>query len=56
MWAPLAACREPVESYSRLLDVVYVKRTLHDCPSQMNENVFISNSNLMSDDELIWWH
>ena len=30
-------------------------RTLHDCPSQMNENVLISNSKLTSDSELIWW-
>ena len=30
-------------------------RTLHDCPSQMNENLLISNSKLDSDSELIWW-
>ena len=30
-------------------------RTLHDCPSQMNENLLISNSKLTSDSELIWW-
>ena len=29
--------------------------TLHDCPSQMNENLLISNSKLTSDSELIWW-
>ena len=30
-------------------------RTLHDCPSQMNETLLISNSKLTSDSELIWW-
>ena len=30
-----------------------VIRTLHDCPSQMNENLLISNSKLTSDSELI---
>ena len=30
-------------------------RTLHDCPSQMNENLLISNSKLTSDSELICW-
>ena len=30
-------------------------RTLHDCPSQMNENLLISHSKLTSDSELIWW-
>ena len=30
-------------------------RTLHDCPSQMNKNLLISNSKLTSDSELIWW-
>ena len=29
-------------------------RTLHDCLSQMNENLLISNSKLTSDSELIW--
>ena len=29
-------------------------RTLHDCPSQMNESLLISNSKLTSDSELIW--
>ena len=32
-----------------------VIRTLHGCPSQMNENLLISNSKLTSDSELIWW-
>ena len=32
----------------------FVIRTLHDCPSQMNENLLISNSKLTSDSELIW--
>ena len=32
----------------------YVIRTLHDCLSQMNENLLISNSKLTSDSELIW--
>ena len=32
-----------------------VIRTLHDCPSQMNENLLISNSKFTSDSELIWW-
>ena len=32
-----------------------VIRTLHDCPSQMNENLLISNSKLTSDSELICW-
>ena len=32
----------------------YFIRTLHDCPSQMNENLLISNSKLTSDNELIW--
>ena len=32
-----------------------IMRTLHDCPSQMNENLLISNSKLTSDSELIWW-
>ena len=31
-------------------------RTLHDCLSQMNESLLISNSKLTSDSELIWWH
>ena len=35
--------------------VCIVIRTLHDCPSQMNENLLISNSKLTSDSELIWW-
>ena len=30
-------------------------RTLHDCRSQMNENLLISNSKLTSNSELIWW-
>ena len=34
---------------------ISVIRTLHDCPSQVNENLLISNSKLMSDSELIWW-
>ena len=34
---------------------VIIMRTLHDCPSQMNENLLISNSKLTSDGELIWW-
>ena len=29
-------------------------QTLHDCPSQMSENLLISNSKLTSDSELIW--
>ena len=33
---------------------VIVIRTQHDCPSQMNENLLISNSKLTSDSE-IWW-
>ena len=33
----------------------FVIRTLHDCPSQMNENLLISNGKLTSDSELIWW-
>ena len=33
---------------------IYIIRTLHDCPSQMNENLLISNSKLTSDSELIW--
>ena len=32
-----------------------VIRTLHDCPSQMNETLLISNSKLTSDSELILW-
>ena len=35
--------------------LIFVIRTLHDCPSQMNENLLISNSKLTSDSELIWW-
>ena len=35
--------------------VAFIIRTLHDCPSQMNENLLISNSKLTSDSELIWW-
>ena len=34
---------------------LYTIRTLHDCPSQMNENLLISKSKLTSDSELIWW-
>ena len=34
--------------------ISFVIRTLHDCPSQMNENLLISNSKLTSDSELIW--
>ena len=37
------------------LYMAYVIRTLHDCPSQMNENLLISNSKLTSDSDLIWW-
>ena len=37
------------------LRVTVAIRTLHDCPSQMNENLLISNSKLTSDSELIWW-
>ena len=33
---------------------VNIIRTLHDCPSQMNENLLISNNKLTSDSELIW--
>ena len=33
---------------------LFIIRTLHDCPSQMNENLLISNSKLTSDSELIW--
>ena len=33
----------------------FIILTLHDCPSQMNENLLISNSKLTSDSELIWW-
>ena len=35
--------------------LLYIIRTLHDCPSQMNENLLINNSKLTSDSELIWW-
>ena len=34
---------------------IVVIRTLHDFPSQMNENLLISNSKLTRDSELIWW-
>ena len=34
--------------------IAYIIRTLHDCPSQMNGNLLISNSKLTSDSELIW--
>ena len=37
------------------ISCIYIIRTLHDCPSQMNENLLISNSKLTSDSELIWW-
>ena len=30
------------------------KRTLHGCPSQMNESLMISNNKLTRDSELIW--
>ena len=38
-----------------LSDVFSAIWTLHDCPSQMNENLLISNSKLTSDSELTWW-
>ena len=38
-----------------IMDNIFIIRTLHDCPSQMNENLLISNSKLTSDSELIWW-
>ena len=41
---------------SMFLPLCFVIRTLHDCPSQMNENLLISISKLTSDSELIWWH
>ena len=44
-----------VQSINIVLCFVVVMRTLHDCLSQMNENLLISNSKLTSDSELIWW-
>ena len=38
-----------------LSKTLFVIRTLHDCPSEMKENLLISNSKLTSDSELIWW-
>ena len=42
-----------------IMDIITIPcwdiRTLHDCPSHMNENLLISNSKLTSDSELIWW-
>ena len=35
--------------------IIFVIRTLHDCPSKMNEDLLISNSKLTSDCQLIWW-
>ena len=46
--------KDHVDGKSILLQVMAI-RTLHDCPSQMNENLLISNSKLTSDSELIWW-
>ena len=37
------------------LHTLMVIRTLHDWPSQMNEELLISNNKLTSDSELIWW-
>ena len=34
---------------------IWIIWTLHDCPSQMNENLLIINSKWTSDSELIWW-
>ena len=50
----MRARRKPAKYQNRQLKVTYVIRTLHDCPSQMNENLLISNSKLTSDGELIW--
>ena len=43
-----------VTSIHALTSMVTATRTLHGCPSQMNENLMISNSKLTSDSELIW--
>ena len=51
-WA-LWFCQTPLALLADML--ICVIRTLHDCPSQMNENLLISNSKLTSDSELIWW-
>ena len=50
----LAGCKIPHLDGFVLFGVFFVIRTLHDCPSQMNENLLISNSKLTSDSELIW--
>ena len=52
---PLLTAVNDVNIYIISLIVFFVIRTLHDCPSQMNENLLISNSKLTSDSELIWW-
>ena len=45
--------RRLIATYAEILDLLII-RTLHDCPSQMNENLLISNSKLPSDSESIW--
>ena len=45
----------PFPGFYLLMKLIII-RTLHDCPSQMNEHLLMSNSKLTSDSELIWWH
>ena len=42
-----------VLSFEACIGHLLTIRTLHDCPSQMNENLLISNSKLTSDSEFI---
>ena len=52
-WSPFGRRHFPMDFLVRKL-LQFDIRTLHDCPTQMNENLLISNSKLTSDSELIW--
>ena len=55
---PISWFRDFTRSYEKtsfwILRRGPVIRTLHDCPSQMNENLLTSNNKLTSDSELFW--
>ena len=57
MWLEKCRCEKVVFAaiVSNPCHPHFVIRTLHDCLSQMNENLLISNSKWTSDSELIWW-
>ena len=56
IWLMKVLCFTAIRKHGLYLPAILMAiRTLHDCPSQMNENLLISNSKLTSDSELIWW-